>query len=278
MTYENVTLDELYCNAKIPFEVVATEEDIYWHTALDMLFNIEENEKLQKPTVFIVPVGPIGHYAKLIWLCRKKNQSLKNVWFINMDEYLTDDGVPIPTDHPLSFTGFMNRVFYDVLEPELGIPLEQRIVPQPGREHIIEELIDRLGGVDVSYGGIGINGHIAFNEPPEPGQIISDEDFAALGTRVLELSCETRVINSVTAASGYIDYMPRLCVTVGMKDILRARKVRFYLNRQWQKGIVRKILLGDVTPAVPASFFQRHADAKLIMASYVAQPPLGQLG
>ena len=52
--------------------------------------------------------------------------------------------------------------------------------------------------MDATFGGIGINGHMAFNEPPKSGESISKEDFAALPTRVLTLSRETRTINSVT--------------------------------------------------------------------------------
>ncbi|QQO09504.1 6-phosphogluconolactonase [Breznakiella homolactica] len=276
-TFEHVGAEELWERSKIPIEIVDTEDDIYYHMALDMVSHISENEQFGKPTVFIVPVGPIGQYRRLSWLCSRNRISLKNTWFINMDEYLGGDGRAVPEDHPLSFEGFMNREFYRHMEPDLNIPESQRIFPRPGREDEIGRLIEKLGGVDVSYGGIGINGHIAFNEPPEPDEHITDEEFAALPTRVLTLTRETRTINAVTAANGYIDYIPRTCVTVGMKEILSAKKIRFYLNRQWQKGIVRKILLGDVSRFVPASFFQRHGDAKLILASYVAEPPMGVL-
>ena len=157
------------------------------------------------------------------------------------------------------------------------MPRENRFFPEPGKEGEIQEAIDRLGGVDVSFGGVGINGHIAFNEPPELEEEITDQAFAALGTRTLSLTRETRTINAVTAANGYIDYIPRRCVTVGMREILAARKVRFYMNRTWQRGVVRKIALGPVTRFAPASFFQVHPDASLTIAAYVAEPPVGKL-
>jgi glucosamine-6-phosphate deaminase len=276
-TYENIDEKELLLKTKVPLELVETEDDIYYHMALDMLSHITANNRQGRKTVFIVPVGPIGQYHKLSRLCNKDRISLKNVWFINMDEYIQSDGRAIPREHPLSFEGFMYRDFYDKIDPGLAIPENQRVFPRPGREHEIGRLIEELGGVDAAYGGIGINGHIAFNEPPEPDEKISDEEFAALPCRVLRLSRETRTINAVTAASGYIDYIPQSCITVGMKDILSARKIRFYLNRGWQSGIIRKIALGEVSRFVPASFFQRHADARLIITGYVAKPPLGQL-
>ncbi|MDR1587416.1 MAG: glucosamine-6-phosphate isomerase [Treponema sp.] len=276
-TYENIGEKELLLKTKVPLEIVETEDDIYYHMALDMLSHINANNRQGKQTVFIVPVGPIGQYHKLSRLCSKDGISLKNVWFINMDEYLQNDGKAIPKNHPLSFEGFMYRDFYDRMDPALNIPENQRVFPRPGREHEIGVLIEKLGGVDAAYGGIGINGHIAFNEPPEPDEKVSDEEFAALPCRVLRLSRETRTINSVTAANGYIDYIPQSCITLGMKEILSARKLRFYMNRNWQNGIIRKIALGEVSRFVPASFFQRHSDAKLIITRHVAKPPLGQL-
>jgi len=276
-TFENVDAAELLKKTKVPLEIVETEEDIYYHMALDMLSHIAANNKQDKQTVFIVPVGPIGQYKKLVWFCSRDRISLKKVWFINMDEYLLPDGKAVPLNHPLSFEGFMNREFYEKMDPELNIPVGQRIFPRPGREKEIGELIDKLGGVDVTYGGMGINGHIAFNEPPEPGDKISNDEFVALPCRILDLSRETKTINSVTAASGYIDFIPQRCITVGMKEIMCAKKIRLYLNRVWQSGIVRKAALGEVSSSVPASFCQRHSDAKFVIARHVANPPLGQL-
>lgn len=273
--FEEITKEELGIGSPIALKIVDTEEDIYYHMALDMFEHIAANNQAGKNTVFIVPVGPVGQYKKLAWLCNKNRVNLKNVWFFNMDEYLDDQDQPIPPTHPLSFEGFMNREFYDVMEEELNIPPEQRIFPKPGREDEIFRLMQEAGGVDVAYGGIGINGHIAFNEPPE--EEVPYEEFREYKTRVLSLTRETRTVNAITAANGYIDYIPPRCITVGMKEILSAREIRFYMNRMWQKGIVRKILHGKVTSCVPASLFQNHPDARLTITSYVAEPPVGQL-
>lgn len=275
--YEDITKEELGKGSSVELEIVDTEEDIYYHMATDMFERITANNEQGKVTAFIVPVGPVGQYRKLAKLCNTKNISLENVWFFNMDEYLNEDGTPISKNHPLSFEGFMYREFYDRMKPELNIPESQRIFPEPGKENMIWELISKIGGIDTAYGGIGINGHIAFNEPPEPGEDMDNETFKNLGTRVLKLTRETRTINAITAANGYIDYIPQNCITIGMKEILSAKRIRFYMNREWQKGIVRKLLHGPVTSHVPSSFFQVHPDAKLIIADYVAKQPIGQL-
>jgi glucosamine-6-phosphate deaminase len=126
--------------------------------------------------------------------------------------------------------------------------------------------------VDACYGGIGINGHMAFNEPPEPGEVVAEEAFAARPTRSLNLSRETRTINSVTVG-GEMAIVPQRAVTVGMAEILASRRLRFYCNRPWQRAVVRRVLHGPITAACPASLLRTHRDAAVIVADFVAEPP-----
>ena len=136
----------------------------------------------------------------------------------------------------------------------------------------MQRVIDARGGLDVCYGGIGINGHIAFNEPPEPGEPVDTDEFAARPTRVLSLTRETITINSNTVG-GEMSIIPRLAVTVGMKEILSAGRLRFYCNRPWQSAVIRRVLHGPVTAACPASLLRTHPDASVTIAEYVAQIP-----
>jgi glucosamine-6-phosphate deaminase len=87
------------------------------------------------------------------------------------------------------------------------------------------------------------------------------------------LSRETLTINAVTATRGNIDRIPRTAVTVGMKEILDARKIRLYMNRPWQSAIVRKLLHGPIGAAVPATLVRRHPDATLTMTAEVTELP-----
>jgi glucosamine-6-phosphate deaminase len=228
-----------------------------------------------RAATLIVPVGPVDQFPLLARLVNSERLSMRDVVVINMDEYLTDDDDWVPADHPLSFRSFMDRHFYGLIDADLAPPAENRVFPDPRETAAIGRLIERRGGVDACFGGIGINGHIAFNEPPEPGETMSVEQFAALPTRVLNLARETRTINAVTVG-GDIAAVPRRCVTVGMKEILAARKLRFYCNRPWQAGVVRRALHGPITSACPASLMRRHPDAVLSVADYVAaQPAVG---
>ena len=275
--YTNISTEELLKNTKIPLEVLDTDEDIYYDIVRVMLEEIEYNNAIGKNTVMIVPVGPVFQYRKFARLANLRNLDCSNVYIFNMDEYLTDDIKWISEDHPLSFRGFMKRELYDRLKGQSVIPENHRFFPEPGKESEILERIQMLGGADIAIGGIGIKGHVAFNEALEPENEMSNEEFKNLPTRVLPLTKETRTINSVTSLGGYIDGIPKWCITIGMKEILSARKIRFYMNREWQRGIVRKICLGNVSGQVPASFFQEHPNAILRIASYAVLPPGGVL-
>ena len=241
-----------------------------------MLSEIREGERSGRGATLIVPVGPVDQFPILARMLNEQKISCRNSVFINMDEYLTDDDQWIPAEHPLSFRGYMERVFYRLLDPALAPPPAHCVLPDPRCPAATGELINSRGGVDACFGGIGINGHIAFNEPPEPGEQLSIEQFAALPTRVLTLSRETRSINSVTVG-GEISVIPRRAITVGMKEILASRRLRFYCNRHWQSGVIRRALHGPLTPACPASFFRTHPDASVTIADYVAAPPNIQL-
>lgn len=252
--------------------VVGDMADLARQMADDMAAHLCRQNEAGQPTRWIIPVGPVDQFPILAERCNRERISLRRAWLLNMDEYLTDNDRWVAADHPLSFRAYMDRKFYDLLDPELAPPLEQRIFPDPQAPERIATLIEAMGGVDICFGGIGINGHIAFNEPPEPGESLDIDEFASLPTRCLSLSRETRTINAVTVG-GEIGAIPRRAVTIGMREILAARAIRLYCNRPWQKGIVRRLLHGPITPLVPASLVRRHPDVTLTVADYVAEPP-----
>lgn len=259
----------------ISVERVADSPALVRRLADDMLADFRAAKAAgREKVVLIVPVGPVGAFDLVAADCNRTGESLRDLVVINMDEYLEADGRRFiaPSD-PLSFKGHMQRHFWDILRPELAPSPDQRLFPDPIDPANVGRAIERFGGVDVTYGGVGITGHVAFNDPPGAADMLDTESFAALPSRVVELSRETLVINSVTACRGNIDRIPRFAVTVGMAEILASRMVRLYLNRPWQCAIVRKLLHGPVTAAVPASLLQRHGDCRVVLTDEVAQLP-----
>ncbi len=269
--------EDLGKETSIKFEVLPSEDDVYADIAAEMAGEVRINNQKGKKTAFICPVGPVYQYEKFVDIVMKENLSLKNVYIFNMDEYLDDNRQYIPKTHPLSFRGFMDRELYNRIPDVLNIPEDHRFFPEPGREDFIWEKIQEIGGIDICFGGIGINGHIAFNEPPEEGECIKDEEFVNLKSRILRVARETRAVNSMGGARGDIRGVPAWCITIGMKEMFSSRKIRLSMYRVWQSGILRHVMHGPVTAKVPASFIQRHPDVRLVVTRDVAMAPEGKL-
>lgn len=238
------------------FKTVQSEWDVYFDMALCMLDEVMKNNAAGKKTVMIVPVGPTQQYPIFAELVNRLNVSLKNVWFFNMDEYMDTPSTTIPTDDKMSFHKRMNDEFYSRVKPELLMDESHRRFPEPGKEAEYDADIEALGGVDLCLGGLGINGHIAFNEAAEEDDPITAEEFAALGTRVLPITRETRTINAYGYQRGDLRGMPEWCITVGMKQILAARKIYIALNRDWQHGIVKHVLFDKPQAQIPATLLR----------------------
>ena len=127
-----------------------------------------------------------------------------------------------------------------------------------------------MGGVDICFGGIGINGHLAFNEAQDD---LTAEEFAQLHTRVLNISRETRVANAIGDLNGAIDAMPKKCVTIGINEILGARKIRLGVFRDWHRSVVRQAAYGEVSAHFPATLVQNHPDAMIYVNANAAKQP-----
>ncbi len=267
-------IEEVVKNSKIKLDICDNETDMYWKVAIEVLEVIEENNKKGKTTFMIVPYGPIGPYFRLVHLINKYRVSLKNCVFVNMDEYLTDDKKFISKDDPLSFRGGMDRIFYSQIDEELNVLPENRYFPDPENPDIVLQLIEKYGAPDMVFGGIGINGHYAFNEPPLEDEVCDNQEFLNRQTRILEVSRETRTINGFMNAGGNFLAIPKLCITVGMKEMFMAKKVRMCMPRDWNAGALRRVMCGIVDCHTPCSLFQLHPDATLYAAREALVAPV----
>ena len=252
-------------NSKIPVRVMQTEADMMEEIAELMASVIEKNNAKGEKTVIICPVGPIGQYPIFAQKVNERNISLQNCWFINMDEYLVGDDETIPYENPLSFKATMDRVLYSQVRKELLMPTSQRLFPEPKKEAEIDELFETLGKVDLCLTGVGINGHIAFNEPPKATDAITDEEYKNCGTRCADIATETVVNNGANKLRGALDIFPKRCITLGMKQLLKARVLKVYLYCNWQWGIMRKMALEEESRFMPVSFLQNHPNAEMVI-------------
>ncbi|MCB9383674.1 MAG: 6-phosphogluconolactonase [Bryobacterales bacterium] len=267
-------VDALRAAARTPFELHPDAPTLLSHFARSIVDEIRERNARNEPTRLILPVGPVHHYAEVAEISNRERVSWRNVHTFNMDEFLGWQGRPIPVDHPLSFEGFMKRELFAKLDEDLRIPEEQTHYPHPFRIDEISEKIREVGGIDVCYGGVGYHGHVAFNEPPlSRWHEISVEELRQSLTRVVMLGDDSIVVQSIHNSGGDSQSIPPMAVTLGMKDILSAKKIRLYLAAgERHRAIFRISVAGDVNVRYPATLVQGHPDAVILTTEPTAEP------
>lgn len=263
---------------KIKFKLVETPEEVHRWAVQDMVNEIKRNNASGLPTRWILPCGPIKQYPLFAEIVNRENISLKNLFIFHMDEMLDWQGRHLPLDHPFSFEGQMKRIFYEPIRPELNVPEHQRFFPSIYDIDGISKNIERLGGVDTTYAGIGYHGHIAMNEPPySPWYTITLEDLRNSKTRILHLNDDTIIALSQRNAGGCSQLVPPMTITMGMKDLLSARRIRFISDTgAWKRTVLRILLLGEQSVEYPVTLAQDHPDALLVCDRNTILPPISE--
>lgn len=266
---------ELSAAGKVRLVITRDRPALFHHFARAIADEIKANNQAARPTRLILPVGPVDQYPILARLSNEERISWANVHTFNMDEYCDWQGRAVPVDHPLSFRGGMRKMLFDRLDPELRIPAGHVHFPDPLRLDQISQEIADAGGVDTCYGGIGFHGHVAFNEPPISRWFkLTPEQFRNSLTRLVPLSPESVVMNSARSTGGNPAALPPMGVTLGMRDILSARRIRLYCQGGvWQRTILRIALLGDEDVDFPVTLLQGHPDYAVITDEETAAPP-----
>ena len=193
--------------------------------------------------------SPIGTYKKLIEWNKEGKVDFSKAMSINLDEYEGLDG-----EHDQSYRYFMNNNLFNFI----NIDKAKTFVPNGNATDIdaeckaYDERINEVG-IDIQLLGIGLDGHIGFNEP--------DEFFTKETHKVL-LDESTIVANARFFES--IDDVPKTAITMGMGGIMSAKKVLLIANGANKKDIIEKAFFGPITPKVPASILQLHNDVTVI--------------
>ncbi|MFH1922074.1 MAG: glucosamine-6-phosphate isomerase [Planctomycetota bacterium] len=265
------TLAQLRRRSGVPIEVVADREALAVEFAGTILRRVRAANKRKKRVVIIMPVGPTGQWRQMAEIAAAEKIDLSRLFIISMDEYLTADASQnVPPSDPFSFTRFITSHFAEKAVRECGFKKRNWVVPDPKDTGAVDRAIRRWGGVDMAFAGIGLNGHLAFNEPPAASECWTDESFARSPTRVVKLAETTKATNSIFGTGGDLGRVPDFAVTIGMKEILGARRVHVFLDWHWQRFLLRRTLLGPVSRSFPASLLQTHKDVRFTITEEVA--------
>ena len=193
---------------------------------------------------------PVGIYKNLIEKNKNGVIDFSEVTSVNLDEY-----IGLTPENDQSYRYFMNNNLFN----HVNINKEKTFVPNGMAQDTAKEGADydarikALGGIDIQLLGIGLDGHIGFNEP--------DSCFTK-ETHEVKLDESTIVANSRFFAS--IDDVPKSAITMGMGSIMSAKKVLLVANGENKREILEKAFFGPITPEVPASILQLHNDLVVI--------------
>ena len=205
------------------------------------------NPTPERKFVLGLPTGssPVGMYRNLVKACKEGRVSFKNVLTFNMDEY-----VGLPEEHPESYHSFMATNLFN----HIDCPKENIHILNGNAEDLdaeckhYEEMIAEAGGIDLFIGGIGPDGHIAFNEP---GSSLSSK------TRMKTLTTDTRIANS-RFFGGKPENVPAHALTVGVGTVMAAREVMILANGHAKARALQAAIEGAVNHMWTISALQMH--------------------
>ena len=194
--------------------------------------------------------SPEGTYRELAGLYERGEVSFRRVRTVNLDEY-----AGLSPDHPQSYAFFMREKLFSHIDINMNNTHIPNGLAADGAAECAryDAVIRALGGIDLQLLGLGPNGHIGFNEPAECFET---------GTHKIALTRETVLANRRFFARE--EDVPRQAFTMGVRDIMQAKKIVMVVSGAGKAPVLREALFGPVTPRLPASILQLHPDCTVI--------------
>ncbi|MEZ5029706.1 MAG: glucosamine-6-phosphate deaminase [Ferruginibacter sp.] len=245
---------------KIPVKIFADSKTGSAFVAKQIANLIKEKEAAGKKTVIGLATGssPKSLYAELVRMHKNEGLSFKNVITFNLDQYY-----PMDKDALQSYHYFMRKNLFEQtdIDPN-NYHLPDGMIPKDKvKEHCLnyEKQIEEAGGLDLQILGIGVNGHIGFNEPGS-GMYTK--------TRLTTLDNSTRIANAYEF--GNMSEVPRMAITMGISTILKSKKIILMAWGQAKAPVIKKAVEDDDTEDVPASLLQNHDDCTFVIDEVAA--------
>ncbi|SCX81541.1 glucosamine-6-phosphate deaminase [Alkaliphilus peptidifermentans] len=193
---------------------------------------------------------PLGMYNALIDLYNQEYIDFSKVTTFNLDEYYGLGSANPQSYHYYMYNNFFKHINIGMANVNIPYGMCKSIEDECNR---YEEKIEEVGGIDLQVLGIGRNGHIGFNEP--------DIKFEAK-THMVNLDEDT--INANSRFFKSIEEVPRKAISMGIKTIMRARKILLLAVGKDKAKVIYQMLYGKITPELPASILQLHPDVTMI--------------
>ena len=260
---------------KIPFRLTSNSEEMGELMARD--FADEIKSSVDKPFRAIVPCGPKCWYAPFTRIINDEKISLKNVTIFHMDECLNWEGKLLPRNHPYNFRTFMEKYFYEGVDPQLAVPTGQRFFPEPANIELIKRKINEAP-IDITLGGWGQDGHVAYNQSRRhPFSELTIEQLRNSELRIQENNYDTIIALAQRTFGAAYQFVPPMSITLGMKECLSAKKIRLYSDTgSWKQTALRVALFSEETAEYPITLLQKHPDALLTATFETASHPIAE--
>lgn len=262
---------------KVPFRLCQDSAEMGRIMARELVEEIRANNQRGQVTRAIIPCGPSCWYQPFTDLVNRERISLKELVVFHMDECLDWQGQELPRGHPYSFRGAMERDFYQPIDLNLAVAEENRNwLTANNIEAIKDEIVS--GPIDITYGGWGQDGHIAYNQARRhPFSHVTIDDVRESTVRIQENNVDTIIALAQRTFGAAYQFVPPMSVTLGVKECLSARKVRLFSDTgAWKQTALRVALFGPLSAEYPITLLQEHPDALITATIATASHPISE--
>ena len=275
----SVPVDELERNAglKVKLRIVPDSRALGELMASEFAAEIEAANRERRILRAIVPCGPSCWYAPFTRMINEKRISLKNLHVFHMDECLNWQGGLLAENDPYNFKTQMLKHFYGGVDPLLAVPESQRYFLEPKSiERIREEIWN--APVDITLGGWGQDGHIAYNQARRnPYSALTLDQLRNASVRIQDNNIDTILALAHRTFGAAYQFVPPMSVTLGVKECLSARKIRVFSDTgAWKQTALRVALVSPPDAEYPLTLLQEHRDAVITATRETAAHPVSE--
>lgn len=262
---------------KVPLRICKDSAEMGQIMARELVDEIQGHNAKGEETHAILPCGPTCWYKPFTDLVNQERVSLNHLVVFHMDESLDWQGRELPIEHPFNFHGYMERNFYNPVEKSLSVPVENRHWLTVSA---LDEIPQMIAGtrIDITYGGMGQDGHIAYNQARRhPLSQITLDELRSSTARIQENNIDTLVAIAQRNFGCAFQFVPPMSITLGVKECLSAKKVRIFTDTEsWKQTALRIALFGPLTVEYPITLLQEHPDALITATRATAGHPFSE--
>ena len=266
---------ERHPDLKVPFRIVADSKEMGHVMAQELADDIERANQEGRQFRAIIPCGPSCWYKPFTDVVNSRGLTLRHLVVFHMDECLDWEGNLLHPDDPYNFRSFMEKHFYGGIREELAVPLDQRFFLSPQTMQTVKKEIERET-IDLTYGGWGQDGHIAYNQARRaPYSRLSLDQLRKSSIRVQDNNPDTVLALAQRQFGAAYQFVPPMSVTLGLRECLSAKKVRLFSDTgAWKQTALRVALFSEPDPEYPITLLQEHPDALLTATRETASHPI----